>query len=186
MISIGICGAPGTGKTTLLQHIQGRVKSELGLTLYPIRGCATVVKDRLNCELDSKGTIATQFAIDAELMMQESQFDKLPGERRGKCFITSRTILDGFSHSKANNQELNVYYKSLIPRILSYDILIYIPIETFIPFKDSEDRDVEYRNRVDKEMRSIIRDFKIPVQIVKGDINIRTELSIETIKLRLN
>lgn len=177
VLTVGICGAPSTGKTSLLQCITDKVSSSLGTSLLPIVGCATTVSRRSTYLLDSAGTIETQFAIDAEQFTREGSFED--------PFITCRTVVDALAYAKANELSLDHYYESLLSRVNRLSVLLYVPIEPFVPFIPSESRDLEYQFSVDAAIRSILKRYRIPVQIVTGTLDQRTQLAVEAIRLRI-
>lgn len=178
-ISIGICGAPGTGKTSLLTSLKSLIERERpGTVLTEIRGCASAVKSRTLYQLDSKGTVETQFAIDAEQLTLEQQL-------QFSSKISCRTLLDAFAYAKANELQLDPYYEALLPKLTYYDILIYLPIETYMPFIDTAERDKIYQRKVNNSLRRILKQYRISVQVVTGDLNSRTNLAWEAVKIRL-
>ena len=172
---IGICGAPSTGKTALLNALKKRA-AHYRLRFVDIRHCARAVAERAAYKLNSQGSRESQFAIDAEQMTRE---EKLAHQHK----ITSRTIIDAYAHAKANKLNLEAYYQTLMSKVSKYSLILYIPIEPYVPFVSREGRNKEYQQRVDKSIKKIIKAHHIPVQVVSGNLDMRARLGWAAINL---
>jgi hypothetical protein len=99
--------------------------------------------------------------------------------------ISCRTLLDGYAYARTNSLNMDAYYEAMLPKLSQYHVLLYIPVENFVPFVPQPNRSLGYRRRVDVELRKLIRRYRIPVQVAKGTLDFRTEVAVEAIKLRV-
>lgn len=177
---IVLCGAQGTGKSTLAEAIKPNLEQLLGKEVHLIQGVGRQVKSK-GFSIDKDATLESKWAIEAAYLDIETRLKHSP-----KLFC--RSVIDRFAYARANNQDFEIYFQRIVPTtIQEYHLLIYVPIEESVPLVDDglRNTDVEYQKRVDAQIRQILIEYNVPVQVVLGTVEQRLSAAMSAIKLRL-
>jgi GTPase SAR1 family protein len=130
-LKIGLSGAQGTGKTTLMNVLRGSkvIQSIEGLEFLP--EIVRELKAKYNIQINELGTLET------EMMVMTTHLQNLIGRKR---FISDRCLVDNMLYATASTlpppEEYTEFNKWLVERMIpQYDIIFYIPVE-FDPPED--------------------------------------------------
>lgn len=124
MRKIGVCGAHGTGKTTLITQLN----QDLGLPLLT-RTMRTMWENFGVADFEKLPTdIRANFQKYALLFQIQRE------EAAGSAgFITDRTVLDNWAYTKLSSDmsqaDLAIYERLVRERLQHYTHLIYLPVE---------------------------------------------------------
>ena len=124
MLKIGLCGAHGTGKTTLTKLIAP--KYDLALIDRTMRNMweGFGVSDFEKMPPELRGTFQ-KYAILNQIQREDTEGNN--------GFVSDRTVLDNFVHvimvSKLSEIDLGLYEALVKERIKIYTHFIYLPIE---------------------------------------------------------
>lgn len=176
---IAMCGAQGTGKSTLAEALIPELNKLFGNTTL-IQGIARQLKAQKGISVDKDASVESKLMIESAYMDLEKDLKKVP-----KLFC--RSIVDRYAYARAKPLDMDVYYNKMVPAYMfEYDVLIYVPIEEQVPLAADGFRntDPEFQQTVDKEIRKIIREYTIPVQVVTGTVEERKTTALTAIKLR--
>lgn len=177
---IAMTGAQGTGKSTLAEALKPRMEALLGKEVTLIQGIGRQMKAK-GFAVDNTATIESKWAIEAEYSNLETKLKQTP-----KLFC--RSIVDRFAYARACGIDMDTYFdKLVVPSVLAYDVLFYIPIETRVPLADDGFRNMDaiYQRKVDNCIREILQQYDLSVQVLTGSVEQRVETALESIKLRL-
>lgn len=123
ILKIGICGAHGTGKTTLAKEVHNLFGTPIITNLMRSFWAQNGVADFEKLPKD----IRTIFQKESLLKQIESEESYITG------FITDRTVLDQIAYTKMSSNmigvEFEIYEQLCKERLKSYTHLIYLPIE---------------------------------------------------------
>jgi adenylate kinase family enzyme len=123
VLKIGICGAHGTGKTTLAKEVHSIFGTPIITNLMRNFWQENGVSDFEKLPKD----IRTIFQKESLLKQIESEEGYVEG------FITDRTVLDQIAYTKMSSNmigvEFEIYEQLCKERLKSYTHLIYLPIE---------------------------------------------------------
>jgi len=161
-MKIGIMGAQGTGKTTLLYKIAAAEKSKNpGLTVSILPEVARRAPGNIN----EKSTERNQEWIHLQQYCAE-----IEGVMNSDILISDRTVLDSLVYSSALGYEDQVdkYYKNMEEWMKTYDQLYFLrPDKTFRIAPDGvRSTDEQFRDKVDDNFIFFIEMGKI--QCIKG------------------
>ncbi len=177
---IALTGAQGTGKSTVAEALKPQLDKLLDTDVTLVQGVARQLRDK-GFAIDKDATVESKWAIEAAYADLEQKLRHTP-----KLFC--RSIVDRFAYTKATGLEMDLYFnRVIIPYINEYDVLFYIPVEDRIPLVADGVRnpDVEFQKLVDKCIRQVIFEYAIPVQVLVGTVEQRTETALAAIKLNL-
>ncbi len=124
MYKIGICGAHGTGKTTLVNELN----KELQLPI--IKRTMRTLWEKFG--IDDFEKIPADIRANFQKYALINQIDR--EENEGKHgFITDRTVLDNLAYTKLNadmsQSDFRIYERLVKERLKNYTHFIYLPIE---------------------------------------------------------
>lgn len=174
---VGICGAPGVGKTTLANALIDKFACYDGVSVVHIKGLATEVCNSLGYKLNYEGQLETQFAVDARQFSAEE-------DNLGVFKVSTRTVVDAYAHALVNKLAVSAYYENLLRNIGKYSSILYVPIQGgFVLWDDP--KMLNYQNAVDNAIRYLIKKYDLPVQMVIGDRETRADLAYRAIKLKI-
>lgn len=124
MIKIGVCGAHGTGKTTLISALN----EELQLPL--IKRTMRTLWEKFGIEDFEK--IPADIRANFQKYALMNQIDREEGEGQNG-FITDRTVLDNLAYTKLNadmsQSDFRIYERLVRERLKNYTHFVYLPIE---------------------------------------------------------
>lgn len=173
-------GSHSVGKTTLMNELRPKLEKKLKQSVSVITGVPESISDRF--PINEAGIEVTQYAIEAEFLRVENRY-----KTRHK--MADRCILDRYAYSRANQLQLDGYYQNLLQATLaSYDLIFYLPIEDHnVQLKGNGVRssNPKYRTQVQDALENIIRENKVPVHIVGGDLDERVYQAMKVINLYL-
>lgn len=157
-MKIAITGAQGVGKTTLAKQIN---KDYPDFQILPE---AARLAALLGYNLDETATTET------ELWLIAKQIELENGE--GK-WIADRSCIDLFAyiHHLFPEESTLIEFatKTLVPRFSKYDLVLYLPNGQFAIEDDGvRTLDVEFQKAVDKRIRDILKEHKIPFIKIVG------------------
>ena len=117
---------------------------------------------------------------------------QLQAERncKSKHVISDRSLVDFLAYIRANkDMKLPKALVSLIEEIVRweskyFDLYCILPIEFGLVLDDLRSPDVEHQKAVDKTLRAILREFKLPHKQIRGTIEQRTEKIMAILGLR--
>ena len=165
-MKIGLCGTMSVGKTTLVNTL----KDDLDFKNYIFRTERSKHLSSMGIPLNTDSTLKGQLVFASERaaeLMQEN-------------IITDRTIIDvmAFCELSKSMEAHEKHYLSatLYYLIKEYDILFYVSPEG-VEIEDNGVRETnaEYRNAVDKKIKTTIRMFRSNAIIIKGTVEERIE-----------
>ena len=169
---IGLCGTMSVGKTTLVNAL----KELPEFKDYKFRTERSKYLRDMGIPLNTDSTLKGQIVFSAERaaeLMQEK-------------IITDRTVIDvmAFNELSKSMEAHEKYYlnATLYYLIKEYDILFYVSPEG-VEIEDNGVRETnaEYRNAVDKKIKTTIRMFRSNAIIIKGTVEERIEQVKNTI-----
>jgi nicotinamide riboside kinase len=166
-LKIGICGAHGTGKTTLAKEIHNLFGTPIITNLMRSFWEQNGVADFEKLPKD----IRTIFQKESLLKQIEAE------EKYFSGFITDRTVLDQIAYTKMSSNmigvEFEIYEQLCKERLKSYTHLIYLPIE-FESEQESLRADIKTRVECAQIMKSYL-DKWMPEQytIISGEFDER-------------
>ena len=150
-IKVGIAGAHGTGKTTLLN----RVKKEMP-TLNIVTGVARDCPFNINEDT----TFKSQEWIFREQVKRELAVPI------NEITISDRTVYDqlayiAYAYNKGNitDDELKLLEKYISYWGFTYSYIIYIPIEFEMEKDGVRSEDVEFRNEIDQLVQNMLEEY---------------------------
>jgi len=168
MLTIGMCGAHGTGKTTLLQELSPYLTvSELSRTMRDMWEKFGIA-DFEKLPPDVRATFQ-RYAILRQIEREDAQ-------QNG--FITDRTVMDNLGYTKLSTDmtesELLMYEALVRERVKKYSHFIYVPIE-FEAENEFLRADVSSRQEFAKIVESYLEEWFTPGQylIVRGSLEDR-------------
>jgi len=123
MLKIGLCGAHGTGKTTLLQELKKYLEvPELSRTMRDMWGQFGIA-DFEKLPADVRSTFQ-RYAILRQIEREDAATEG---------FITDRTVIDNLGYTKLSTDmtesELGLYEALVKERVSHYTHFVYLPIE---------------------------------------------------------
>lgn len=161
-----------------MKEVQPRLEKKLKQSVSIITGIPELVAERY--PINEAGTEVTQYAIEAEFLRVENR-------HKTRHKLADRSVLDRAAYSRANKLNLDGYYNSLLPNVVTtYDLVFYLPIEDHqVPLKGNGRRssDPKYRVTVQEHLEAIIRENKIPVHVIGGDFDERVYHAMRVINL---
>ena len=165
-MKIGLCGTMSVGKTTLVNAL----KKENIFKDYKFATERSKYLNSLGIPLNTDSTFKGQLVFAAERsaeLMQEKM-------------ITDRTIIDVMAFcalSEAMNiEEKNTLKNTLKHLIKEYSVIFYIN-DLSIPIEDNGIRETnaEYRDAIDKKIKSIVGMYRGNTITIKGTVKERIE-----------
>jgi adenylate kinase family enzyme len=170
ILKIGICGAHGTGKTTLAKEIHRIFGTPIITNLMRNFWQENGVYDFEKLPKD----IRTIFQKESLLKQIESEESYITG------FITDRTVLDQIAYTKLSSNmigvEFEIYEQLCKERLKSYTHLLYLPVE-FESEQEELRADIKTRDECADIMKSYL-DKWMPGQytIISGEFEKRVEI----------
>lgn len=175
-----LCGAQGTGKSTLVNQLPSHLKLER--------------KDSFSKRfLDNDPFIQTKDNVGYDEFQDKILLFCLSEYVNHNDFISSRSIIDSYAYLSANESKHEIVLKNILTHYSEYlfnddDIYVYLPVEFKISTANNENRntDAEYQAAVDVQMRRYFDKFsrthhKSQFIILEGDIKTRLEKLIDII-----
>jgi len=124
MYKIGICGAHGTGKSTLLEALNQELK------LPVIKRTMRTLWENFGIENFEK--IPPDIRANFQKYALLNQIDREDNEGKNG-FISDRTVLDNLAYTKLNadmsQSDFRIYERLVKERLKNYTHFIYLPIE---------------------------------------------------------
>ena len=163
-MKIGLCGTMSVGKTTLVNAL----KKESIFNDYKFATERSKYLSSLGIPLNTDSTFKGQLVFAAERsaeLMQEKM-------------ITDRTIVDvmAFCDLSTSMKDYEKQYlnATLYYLIKEYDILFYVSPEG-VEIEDNgiRETDAEYRDAIDKKIKSIVQMFRGNAPVIKGTVEER-------------
>ena len=163
-MKIGFCGTMSVGKTTL-----GNALKELPeFKDYTFRTERSKYLMEMGIPLNTDSTLKGQLVFAAERaseLMQEN-------------IITDRTVVDVMAFANLS-KSMESYEKRYLNAVLyylikEYDILFYVSPEG-VEIEDNgiRETDAEYRDAIDKKIKSIVQMFRGNAPVIKGTVEER-------------
>jgi nicotinamide riboside kinase len=169
VLKIGICGAHGTGKTTLAKEVHQLFGTPIITNLMRSFWQQNGVADFEKLPKD----IRTIFQKESLLKQIEAEESYLTG------FITDRTVLDQIAYTKMSSNmigvEFEIYEQLCKERLKSYTHLLYLPIE-FESEQEALRADIKTRGECAEIMKSYL-DKWMPNQytVISGEFEDRVK-----------
>lgn len=186
-IFIAMTGAQGVGKSTLAEAMKKELDVVLGKNVVIVQGVARQLKDK-GFSIDKDATVSSKWAIEGAYVDVEQKLRHQP-----KIFC--RSVIDRFAYARAGGLDMEMHFHRILPSYChgnasesaEYDLLIYIPIEKQVPLVGDGVRnpDVDFQVRVDTEIRKLLYEYRVPVQVVQGTVEQRLALAVDATKLRI-
>ena len=169
ILKIGICGAHGTGKTTLAKEVHKLFGTPIITNLMRAFWVENGVADFEKLPKD----IRTIFQKESLLKQIEAE------ESYDTGFITDRTVLDQIAYTKMSSNmigvEFEIYEQLCKERLKSYTHLIYLPIE-FESEQELLRADINTRQECANIMKSYLDKWMTGKYIlISGDFEQRVE-----------
>jgi deoxyadenosine/deoxycytidine kinase len=124
MYKIGICGAHGTGKSTLLEALNQELK------LPVIKRTMRTLWEKFG--IDNFEKIPADIRANFQKYALLNQIDREDNEGQDG-FISDRTVLDNLAYTKLNadmsQSDFRIYERLVKERLKNYTHFIYLPIE---------------------------------------------------------
>ena len=171
-MKIGFCGTMSVGKTTLVNAL----KELPEFKDYHFRTERSKHLMNLGIPLNTDSTLKGQLVFASERaaeLMQEN-------------IITDRTVIDvmAFCDLSTSMKDYEKQYlnATLYYLIKEYDILFYVSPEG-VEIEDNgiRETDAEYRDAIDKKIKSIVQMFRGNAPVIKGTVEERIEQVKNTI-----
>ena len=171
-MKIGFCGTMSVGKTTLVNAL----KELPEFKNYHFRTERSKHLMNLGIPLNTDSTLKGQLVFASERaaeLMQEK-------------IITDRTVIDVMAFSRMS-KSMEIYEKDHLNNMLwylikDYDVLFYVsPKGVEIEDNGVRETDAEYREAIDKKIKSIVKMYRGNVPIIKGTVKERIEQVKNTI-----
>lgn len=170
-MNISISGSHCTGKTVLARAIQRALCPALGRDLVVIGEVARVV-------------IAKGFPLNREASVDSYinyVLEQLRAERTagGVHVISDRSLVDLLAYMRANaSPYIPDYLLAMVEEVIwlerdYYDLYCYTPIEFDLVLDDVRPADVEYRELVDRSLRSVLLEYRLNVVALTGNVEER-------------
>ena len=165
-MKIGLCGTMSVGKTTLVNAL----KKESEFKDYTFRTERSKYLNSMGIPLNTDSTLKGQLVFAAERaaeLMQEN-------------IITDRSIIDVMAFSELSQSmeahEKHYLTSTLYYLIKEYDVLFYVSPEG-VEIEDNgvRETDAEYRDAIDKKIKSIVQMFRSNTITIKGTVEERIE-----------
>lgn len=167
MLKVGLCGAHGTGKTTLLEIIA----KEYSLT--PVKRTMRDMWERFGIsDFEKMPTDVRTMFQKYSVLNQIQQEDKTNSD-----FITDRTVVDnlGYSYLSSNmsGADLQMFEQLVKERFRNYTHFIYFPVE-FAAENEYLRANIDSRERLDGIFRDFLeKNFKNSYLSVTGSVEER-------------
>ncbi len=124
MTKIGVCGAHGTGKTTLINALNEELKLPI------IKRTMRTLWEKFG--IDDFEKIPADIRANFQKYALMNQIDREEEEGRNG-FITDRTVLDNLAYTKLNadmsQSDFRIYERLVRERLKNYTHFVYLPIE---------------------------------------------------------
>ena len=165
-MKIGFCGTMSVGKTTLVNAL----KELPEFKSYHFRTERSKHLMNLGIPLNTDSTLKGQLVFASERaaeLMQEK-------------IITDRTVIDVMAFcdlsTSMEDHEKRYLSATLYYLIKEYDILFYVSPEG-VEIEDNgiRETDAEYRNEIDKKIKSLVQMFRGNTITIKGTVEERIE-----------
>ena len=163
-MKIGFCGTMSVGKTTLVNSL----KSLPEFNNYEFRTERSKYLMSLGIPLNTDSTLKGQTVFLSERSAELMQKD----------IITDRTVLDVMAFAHCSNSMNYVEKENFIQLaaclIHEYDYIFYVSPEG-VEIEDNgvRETDAEYRDAIDKKIKSIIQMFRGNAPVIKGTVEER-------------
>lgn len=172
---VGVCGAPGVGKTTLAKAVRRRLAAE----------------GREPEDLPEVARLITAKGVKIDKEMGEADYDaflQAYAERdaapRGLA-VADRTPVDHYSYVEVNgNTSENVrqrHRQAAVDGIRRYNVLLYLPIQFPLRRDGFRTTDPGYQRRLDTSIRTLLTQVDVPVVRLDGSRNERIRGALDAI-----
>lgn len=129
-LKIGICGAHGTGKTTLANNLQPRLKEELDLEIPMLLRTTRDFWEASGVEDFEKLPRDVRTHFQNYILLNQI---KRENEQGKVGFLTDRTPLDQLGYtilsSDMSGASLEIYEQLVLERLQKYSVVFYLPVE---------------------------------------------------------
>ena len=165
-MKIGFCGTMSVGKTTLVKAL----KELPEFKDYTFRTERSKYLMEMGIPLNTDSTLKGQLVFDAERASELMQ----------KNIITDRTVVDvmAFANLSKSMEAHEKHYltSTLYYLIKEYDVLFYVSPEG-VEIEDNGIRETnaEYRDAIDKKIKSIVGMYRGNTITIKGTVEERIE-----------
>ncbi|BDC36038.1 MAG: hypothetical protein EF806_03235 [Candidatus Methanoliparum thermophilum] len=173
---IGVVGAHSTGKTTFVRKLKEYLSKE-GFTVYIIEELA-----RRGRKSSLKEFHVQKMIIEEQIRKEREIKEKIKSDYLIKggqyVLITDRTTIDNFVYLELYGHKEKIINKNLMETIeennRSYDIIVYIPIQTKASSDGFRDVNELFRFMIDEEIKERLENLKINhnIKVLNNDESI--------------
>lgn len=166
-MKIGFTGAGGTGKTTALALLKGR----LDLPVLPSPARAVFARWGIT-EADQE-----QMGVEDKIKLQNEIYEaRLNQEETIPHFISDRTLLDNFSYhlfrcyQGISDEDLATYRDRTVANLKTYDLVFYFPLLNNVESDGFRYSNLSYQTMIDSMVFSFLTKNNIPfLEVIDGD-----------------
>jgi predicted ATPase len=174
---IGIVGASGAGKTTLVEDLKARIKSERTIEIETIQG---VSRDVIKLGYP----LGTDAHPESYVVLMRSHLSKLlEVKSKNKIFISERTLIDQYCYSRVNKNLPRPMVSDELINLMEhvwrlereyYWKYIYLPINSQTKGRQ-KDGTPEYQSQINNEFKQILIEFGCDFITIDGVNQVRTD-----------
>lgn len=179
--TVAFTGSAEIAKEQLADAVKRRLDAVLKRDITIVRG--DIEHSALDPQTTVQGglSLRTVFAIEGAYLEVEKSLVGRP-----KLFC--RSIIDRYATVRAHGLKMDMHFeRSLAKHVAEYDLLVYCPADSSMrgALFLGEDSDFSLSEKVDKEIRLLVRENKLPIQLVLGTVQARCDLVVQSVKLKL-
>lgn len=174
-VRIGICGAHGTGKSTLAR----RLSNELNIPL--IEQVSRTVKG-MGYRINKNSDVLSQVAIWLGQLHEQLEYEH---------FITDRTLIDHFSYASWLNEHkefgIDKHIINAMGNITSnivqsqYSVIFYLPISWSLKANGIRSTDKRYQQEIDELILRYLNSFDVEYIPLPGSSNKKLDVALNVI-----
>lgn len=171
-----LCGAHGTGKTTILKDLEDILTNKLDIK--PIFNTSNARKlFEMGVKINDKGDDFVQYVVQASHVSRFAEPN----------WFADRCVVDGFAYMEASWRKKlisqkcwDTVYTLMHAFTPLYTQIFYVPIEFEMESDGIRKVDIEYQQEIDRYMSTILKNYN-NVTIVKGSREERKEIVLKYI-----